>query len=68
MNPESLVLQLHQQGIEPRDFALALLDLLIWLDAGDHTTDQLAERYRMTPGQALQAVQRHEKARPLLSS
>lgn len=60
MSPESLVRQLHDQGIDPRDFALALLDQLVWLDAGDHTADQLAQRYRMTPAQALQAVMRHE--------
>lgn len=60
MPPDSLVRQLHNQGADPREFALALLDLLVWLDAGDHTTDQLAERYRMTPTQALQAVLRHD--------
>jgi len=60
MTPDSLVRQLHDQGADPREFALALIDLLVWLDAGDHTTDQLAERYRMTPAQALQAVMRHE--------
>jgi len=33
------------------------------ISSGDHTTDQLAERYRMTPAQALQAVMRHETTR-----
>lgn len=60
MTPECLIRQLHDQGIDPRDFALAMLDQLVWLDADDHTADQLAQRYRMTPAQALKAVMRRE--------
>lgn len=67
MTPESLVRQLSDQGTDPRDFALALLDLLVWLDAGDHSIDQLAERYRMTPAQAFHAVGRHEASTQLTS-
>ena len=50
---ESLVRQLNDQGTDPREFALDLLDFVVWLDAGDHNLDQLAEHYRLTPAQAL---------------
>lgn len=60
MTPESLVRQLSDQGTDPRDFALDLLDFVVWLDAGDHNLDQLAEHYRLTPAQALRAVMRRE--------
>jgi hypothetical protein len=60
MTPEILVRQLNDQGIDPREFALDLLDFVVWLDAGDHNLDQLAEHYRLTPAQALRAVMRRE--------
>lgn len=61
MSPENLVRQLHDNGTDPREFALALIDFLVWLDAGDHDLDQLAERFRMTPAQAFQAVTRRQQ-------
>ncbi|WP_287365172.1 hypothetical protein [Thauera sp.] len=61
MTPESLVRQLHDHGADPREFALSLIDFLVWLDAGDHDLDQLAERFRMTPAQAFQAVTRRQQ-------
>jgi predicted alpha/beta-hydrolase family hydrolase len=62
MTPETLVRLLHDQGADPREFALSLIDFLVWLDAGDHNLDELAERFRMTPAQALKAVNRREIA------
>lgn len=62
MTPETIVRQLHDHGADPREFALSLIDFLVWLDAGDHNLDQLAERFRMTPAQALQAVMRRQQA------
>lgn len=62
MSPENLVRQLHDNGTDPREFALALIDFLVWLDAGDHNLDELGERFRMTPAQAFQAVTRRQQA------
>lgn len=62
MSPETLVRQLHDQGIEPRAFALELMDFVIWLDAGDHSVEQLAERYGITEFQAASAIARRSTA------
>ncbi len=61
--PEALVRQLSEQGIDPRQFARDLSDLLVWLDAGDHHPDEIAQRYAMNPTDVDLALYRYQQRR-----